>query len=139
MTARTFGNAQASLALRLLILPVLSCLADVSLVAELSHALCLGEELLSLGAISLVLSAHGLQGFANFLANQLCGNWQVTTTSRDVHDAFEYKRNAVKRDIENCGGLSSYQKALYCQQSDRQIMSQEIYTKILLWGMNRLR
>ena len=84
-------------------------------------------------------STHGLQGFANFLANQLCGNWQVTTTSRDVHDAFEYKRNAAKRDIENCGGLSAYQKALYCQQSDRQIMNQEIYTKILLWGMNRLR
>ena len=84
-------------------------------------------------------SAHGLQGFANFLANHFCGNWQVTTTSRDVHDAFEYKRNAVKRDIENCSELSDYQKALYCQQSDRQIMSQEIYTKILLWGMNRLR
>jgi hypothetical protein len=85
------------------------------------------------------LSAHGLQGFANFLANQFCGNWQVTTTSQDVHDAFEYKRNAAKRDIENCSGLSAYQKAFYCQQSDRLIMNQEIYTKILLWGMNRLR
>lgn len=84
-------------------------------------------------------SAHGLQGFANFLANQLGGNWQVATTSQDVHDAFEFKRNAVKRDIENDSGLSAYQKALFCQQSDRLIMSQEIYTKILLWGMNRLR
>ena len=84
-------------------------------------------------------SAQGLQGFANFLANQFCGNCQVTTTSQDVHDAFEFKRNAVKRDIENCGGLSAFQKALYCQQSDRQIMSQEIYTKSLLWGMNLLR
>ena len=45
MTARTFGHAQASLACRSLILPVLLRLADVALVAELSHALCLGEEL----------------------------------------------------------------------------------------------
>ena len=84
-------------------------------------------------------SAHGLQGFANFLANQLCGNWQVTTTSRDVHDAFEYKRNAVKRDIESCSVLSDYQKAFYCMQSDRQLLWQEVFTSVLLRGMNRLR
>ena len=53
MTARTFGNAQASLALRSLILPVLLRLADVSLVAELSQLLSLGEELLGLIWISL--------------------------------------------------------------------------------------
>ena len=54
MTARTFGHAQASLACRSLILPVLLRLADVALVAELSHALCLGEELLGLVRISLL-------------------------------------------------------------------------------------
>ena len=54
MTARTFGNAQASLALHSLILPVLLRLADVSLVAELSHLLCLSEELLCLVRISLL-------------------------------------------------------------------------------------
>ena len=54
MTARTFGNAQASLALRSLILPVLLRLADVSLVAELSHLLSLGEEFLGLVGISLL-------------------------------------------------------------------------------------
>ena len=54
MTARTFGNAQASLALRSLILPVLLRLADVSLVAELSHLLSLCEELLGLVRISLL-------------------------------------------------------------------------------------
>ena len=54
MTGRTFGNAQASLALRSLILPVLLRLADVSLVAELSHLLSLGEEFLGLVGISLL-------------------------------------------------------------------------------------
>ena len=54
MTGRTFGNAQASLALRSLILPVLLRLADVSLVAELSHLLSLGEEFLGLVRISLL-------------------------------------------------------------------------------------
>ena len=84
-------------------------------------------------------SASGLQRFANFYANLFCGNWQVTTTSQDVHDAFEYKRNAVKRDIESINGLSYLQKTFYCQQSDKQIMGQEIFTNIMLWGMNRLR
>ena len=37
-----------------LIFPVLLRLADVSLVAELSHLLCLGKELLSLVRISLL-------------------------------------------------------------------------------------
>ena len=54
MTARTFGNAQASLALRSLILPVLLRLTDVSLVAELGHLLGLGEEFLGLVGISLL-------------------------------------------------------------------------------------
>jgi len=54
MTARTFGNAQASLALHSLILPVLLRLADVSLVAELSHLLSLGKEFLGLVGISLL-------------------------------------------------------------------------------------
>ena len=54
MTARTFGNAQASLALRSLILPVLLRLADVSLVAQLGHLLCLSEQLLGLVRISLL-------------------------------------------------------------------------------------
>ena len=85
------------------------------------------------------LSARGLQNFASFFANQFCGNWQVTTTSQDVHDTFEFKRNAVKRDIESCGGLTDYQKAFYCQQSDRQLLWQEIFTSFLLSGMNRLR
>ena len=84
-------------------------------------------------------SVHGLQNFASFFANQFCGNWQVTTTFQDVHDAFEFKRNAVKRDIESSSGLSDYQKAFYCQQSDRQIWNQEVFTNFLLWGMNRLR
>lgn len=84
-------------------------------------------------------SARGLQNFASFFANQVFGNWQVTTTSQDVHDAFEFKRNAVKHDIESCSGLSDYQKTFYCQQSDRQIWGQEVFTNFLLWGMNRLR
>ena len=54
MTARTFGNAQASLALRSLILPVLLRLADVGLVAQLGHLLGLGEEFLGLVGISLL-------------------------------------------------------------------------------------
>ncbi len=54
MTTRTFGNAQASLALRSLILPVLLRLADVRLVAELGHLLGLSEELLGLVGISLL-------------------------------------------------------------------------------------
>ena len=54
MTGRTFGNAQASLALRSLILPVLLRLADVGLVAELGHLLGLGEEFLGLVRISLL-------------------------------------------------------------------------------------
>ena len=54
MTVRTFGNAQASLALRSLILPVLLSLADVGLVADLGHALCLCEEFLGLVGISLL-------------------------------------------------------------------------------------
>ena len=54
MTARTFGNAQASLALRSLILPVLLSLADVSLVAQLGHTLSLSEQLLGLVRISLL-------------------------------------------------------------------------------------
>ena len=54
MTGRTFGNAQASLALRSLILPVLLRLADIGLVAQLSHLLGLGEELLGLVGISLL-------------------------------------------------------------------------------------
>ena len=54
MTARTFGNAQASLALRSLVLPVLLSLADVGLVAELGHLLSLGEEFLGLVGISLL-------------------------------------------------------------------------------------
>ena len=54
MTARTFGNAQASLALRSLILPVLLRLADVSLVAQLGHTLSLSEQLLGLVRISLL-------------------------------------------------------------------------------------
>jgi len=54
MTGRTFGNAQASLALRSLILPVLLRLADVGLVAQLGHLLGLGEELLGLVGISLL-------------------------------------------------------------------------------------
>ena len=45
MTGLTFGNAQASLALRSLILPVLLRLADVGLVTELGHLLGLGERL----------------------------------------------------------------------------------------------
>ena len=45
MTGRTFGNAQASLALRSLILPVLLRLADVGFVAQLGHLLGLGERL----------------------------------------------------------------------------------------------
>lgn len=84
-------------------------------------------------------SARGLQNFASFFANQVFGNWQVTTTSQDVHDAFEFKRNAVKHDIESCSGLSDYQKTFYCQQSDRHIWRQEVFTNFLLWGMNRLR
>ena len=84
-------------------------------------------------------SARGLQNFASFFANQVFGNWQVTTTSQDVHDAFEFKRNAVKRDIESCSELSDYQKTFYGQQSDRQIWRQEVFTNFLLWGMNRLR
>ena len=84
-------------------------------------------------------SARGLQNFASFFANQVFGNWQVTTTSQDVHDAFEFKRNAVKHDIESCSGLSDYQKTFYFQQSDRQIWRQEVFTNFLLWGMNRLR
>jgi myosin-crossreactive antigen len=84
-------------------------------------------------------SAHGLQNFASFFANQFCGNWQVMTTSQDVHDAFEFRRNAVKRDIESCSGLSDYQKAFYCKQSDRQLLWQEVFTSVLLRGMNRLR
>ena len=51
-------------------------------------------------------SARGLQNFAGFFANQVCGNWQVTTTSQDVHDAFEFKRNAVKRDIDDSIGIN---------------------------------
>lgn len=82
-------------------------------------------------------SAHGMMNFASFFANQLCGNWQVVTTTQDVHDAFEFKRNAVKRDIESCYGLSDCQKAYYCQQSDRQIHYQEFFARYLLWGMNR--
>jgi len=54
MTARTFVNAQACLALRSLILPVLCCLTDVSLVADLCHLLGLGKELLGLVRISLL-------------------------------------------------------------------------------------
>ena len=54
MTARTFGNAQASLALRSLVLPVLLSLADVALVTELGHLLGLGEELFGLVRISLL-------------------------------------------------------------------------------------
>ena len=84
-------------------------------------------------------SARGLQNFASFFANQFCGNWQVMTTSQDIHDAFEFKRNAVKRDIESCSGLSDYQKAFYCMQSDRQLLWQEVFTSVLLRGMNRLR
>ena len=49
----------------------------------------------------------------------------------------EYKRNAVKRDIESLNGLSDNQKSFYCQQSDMQIMGQEVFTYIILWGMNR--
>ena len=54
MTARTFGNAQASLALRSLVLPVLLSLANVGLVAQLGHLLGLGEEFLGLVGISLL-------------------------------------------------------------------------------------
>ena len=49
------------------------------------------------------------------------------------------KGNAVKRDIESCSGLSDYQKVFYCMQSDRQLLWQEIFTSVLLSGMNRLR
>ena len=66
-------------------------------------------------------SARGLQNFASFFANQFCG------------------RNAVKRDIESCSGLTDYQKEFYCKQSDRQLLWQEVFTSVLLRGMNRLR
>lgn len=62
----------------------------------------------------------------------------MVTTTQDVHDAFEFKRNAVKRDIESCYGLSDRQKAYFSLQSDRQIYFQESFAQYLLWGMNRL-
>ena len=77
--------------------------------------------------------------FRQFFRKSVLGNWQVTTTSQDVHDAFEFRRNAVNRDIESCSGLSDYQKAFYCKQSDRQLLWQEVFTSVLLRGMNRLR
>ena len=54
ITVLTFENAQASLALPSFSCPVLLSLADVALVTELGHALCLSEELLGLVGISLL-------------------------------------------------------------------------------------
>lgn len=89
--------------------------------------------------VKMCQSAQGLQNFASFIANRFCGNWQVTTTYQDVHDVFEFKRNAVKRDIESYSGFSEYQKFFYCQQSDRQIWSQEIFISLLFGKTNLLR
>ena len=82
--------------------------------------------------------ALGMEDFNKFLVNELSGNWQATTTLQDVHDAFEYKRNSKKRDIEN-SNLLDYQKALACQQSDRNIQKQEELAISILYKTNRLR
>ena len=84
-------------------------------------------------------SAHGLQNYVSFISGYLGGDWQATTTFQDVHDAFEYKRNFAKLDIESCPNLTDWQKERLGLQSDCQIWMQERVTNLLLGWVNRLR